>query len=60
MLPTALRGLALKIRTLEIITCTIIILKWNRLYYSAVMHPKDADGVANNEDPDQTAPLGAV
>ena len=24
------------------------------------MHPKDADGIANSEDPDQTAPLGAV
>ena len=25
-----------------------------------VMHPKDADSIANSEDPDQTAPLGAV
>ena len=25
-----------------------------------VFHPKDADGIANSEDPDQTAPLGAV
>ena len=24
------------------------------------MHPKDADGMANSVDPDQTAPLGAV
>ena len=24
------------------------------------MHPKDAEGIANSEDPDQTAPLGAV
>ena len=24
------------------------------------MHPKDADNIANREDPDQTAPLGAV
>ena len=24
------------------------------------MPPKDADGIANSEDPDQTAPLGAV
>ena len=22
------------------------------------MHPKDADSIANSEDPDQTAPLG--
>ena len=25
-----------------------------------VMHPKDADRLANSVDPDQTAPLGAV
>ena len=25
-----------------------------------VMHPKDAEGIANSVDPDQTAPLGAV
>ena len=24
------------------------------------MHPKDADSIANSEDPDQTVPLGAV
>ena len=24
------------------------------------MSPKDVDGIANSEDPDQTAPLGAV
>ena len=24
------------------------------------MHPKDAEGIANSADPDQTAPLGAV
>ena len=24
------------------------------------MHPKDADGIANSVDPDQTAPVGAV
>ena len=30
-----------------------------RLYHS-VMHPKDADSIANSEDPDQTAPPGAV
>ena len=24
------------------------------------MSPKDADGLANSEDPDQTAPLGTV
>ena len=28
--------------------------------YHRVMSPKDADGMANNVDPDQTAPLGAV
>ena len=24
------------------------------------MHPKDAEGIANSVDPDQTAPIGAV
>ena len=24
------------------------------------MHPKDAEGIANSVDPDQTAPLGVV
>ena len=24
------------------------------------MHPRDAEGIANSVDPDQTAPLGAV
>ena len=28
--------------------------------YHKVMSPNDADGMANSEDPDQTAPLGAV
>ena len=28
--------------------------------YSREMSPKDADGIANSEDPDQTAPLEAV
>ena len=25
-----------------------------------IFHQKDANGIANSEDPDQTAPLGAV
>ena len=29
-------------------------------FYHRVMHPKDADSIANSEDPDQTAPQGAV
>ena len=29
-------------------------------FYSAVMQPNDADGMANSVDPDQTAPFGAV
>ena len=29
-------------------------------FYQRVMHPKDADSIANSKDPDQTAPLGAV
>ena len=28
--------------------------------YNVGMCPKDADGMANSVDPDQTAPLGAV
>ena len=28
--------------------------------YHRVMSPNDADGMANSEDPDQTAHLGAV
>ena len=34
-----------------------ILTKW---LYHRVLHPKDADGMANSVDPDQTAPLGAV
>ena len=33
---------------------------WARWLYQRVMHPKDAAGIANSVDPDQTAPLGAV
>ena len=33
---------------------------WTRLLYHRVMHPKDADRMANSVDPDQTAPLVAV
>ena len=29
-------------------------------FYHMALHPKDADSIANSEDPDQTAPLGAV
>ena len=28
--------------------------------YHRVMRPKEAEGMANSEDPDQNAPLGAV
>ena len=34
-----------------------ILTNWS---YSREMPPKDADRIANSEDPDQTAPLGAV
>ena len=30
---------------------------WTRWLYQTVMHPKDAAGIANSVDPDQTAPL---
>ena len=33
---------------------------WTTWLYHVVMSPKDADGMANSADPDQTAPLGAV
>ena len=33
---------------------------WRRCLFFRVMHPKDAEGIANSVDPDQTAPLGAV
>ena len=33
---------------------------WTMWLYHRVLHPKDADGIANSVDPDQTAPLGAV
>ena len=29
-------------------------------FYGAVLCPKDADGMANSVDPDQTAPWGTV
>ena len=32
--------------------------KVGRLFYRRVMHAKDADGIANSVDPDQTAPKG--
>ena len=42
-----------------------MVLKWNNLifYFTAANADgmkKDADGIANSEDSDQTAPLGAV
>ena len=33
---------------------------WTMWLYHRVMSPKDADGMANSVDPDQTAPVGAV
>ena len=33
---------------------------WTVCFYDRVMCPKDADGMANSVDPDQTAPLGSV
>ena len=33
---------------------------WTMWVYHRVMSPKDADGMANSADPDQTAPVGAV
>ena len=33
---------------------------WTMWLYHRVMNSNNADGIANNVDPDQTAPLGAV
>ena len=38
----------------------VIILQFEQCVYHRVMSQKDADGMANSVDPDQTAPLGAV
>ena len=32
--------------------------RWTRWLFLGVMHPKDAEGIANSVDLDQTAPLG--
>ena len=29
-------------------------------FYNGMIHPTDANGIADSEDPNQTAPLGAV
>ena len=36
----------------------VIILKFVQDGFTKSMHPKDAAGIANSVDPDQTAPLG--
>ena len=33
---------------------------WTRWRFLRIMHPKDAEGIANSVNPDQTAALGAV
>ena len=33
---------------------------WTRWLFLRVKHPKDAEGIANSVDPNQTAPLGAI
>ena len=38
----------------------VITLKSESCGFTTVICPKDADGMANSVDPDQTAPLGAV
>ena len=48
----------LNFRTLE--NCCIHPKTGKKRFYHRVMCPKDADSIANSEDPDQTAPLGAV
>ena len=46
-----------KTRTLITIFCPKLGTVW---FDKALMHPKDADGVADSVDPDQTSPLRAV
>ena len=41
----------------NIVVITKVLINWP---YSRGMSLKDEDGIANREDPDQTAPLGAV
>ena len=35
----------------------VIFLKWNIWFYNAGAQPKDVDGIANSENPDQIAPF---
>ena len=49
----------LTIRTPETLAVITLRLKQNS-FDKGVMHPKDADGIEYNIDPDQAAPLGAV
>ena len=49
----------LTIRTPEKICCNQAKIRTQGLY-RRVMLPKDAEAIANNVDPDQKAPLGAV
>ena len=37
-------------------TISIIVLKWNKLVYNAVVYQKDADRMTHSVNPDQTAP----
>ena len=46
----------LKIQTTNIIT--VLDQKLKQFAFSSFMHPKDADGMENSVDPDQTAPKG--
>ena len=53
----------LTVKILNILTpkkFAVITLKFKQDGLTGVMHPKDAAGIANSVDPDQTAPLGAV
>ena len=48
----------LKIRTPE--KSAVIILNLDNMAFPLRNGPKDVEGIANSEDPDQTAPTGAV
>ena len=48
----------LNFRTQE--NLAVIYLKFKKIGQTSLFRQKDGNGVANSEDPDQTAPLGAV
>ena len=50
----------LNLRMPEIFAVVYLKFKQRGQLNFGIFHQKDASGIANSEDPDQTAPLGAV